>query len=54
MNAVKPTGKPVATFVKVAVRLTVKGPVTAPAWYSSQPMDGGFAQASPSMSVPLA
>ncbi len=33
---------------------TVKGPLTAPAWYSSQPMDGGLAQASPSMSVPLA
>jgi len=32
--------------------LTLKGPVSAAAWFSSQPMDGGLAQASPSISVP--
>ena len=32
---------------------TLNIPVTDLGWYSSQPMDGGVAQASPSRSVPL-
>jgi hypothetical protein len=32
----------------------LKAPVTDPLQYSSQPMDGGLAQGSPSISTPLA
>ena len=54
INAVRRAAKPTATFVNDAVMPTLNGPVSAPTWYSSQPMEGGLAQASPSMSVPLA
>jgi hypothetical protein len=53
IHAVKSTGNPTATFVYADTMLTLNAPVTAPAWYSSQPMEGGVPQASPSMSVPL-
>jgi hypothetical protein len=54
MTAVNGTCESTATFVTAATMLTLKGPVTAPALYSSQPMEGGLAQSSPSMSVPVA
>src|SRR5436190_19437627 len=48
------TVKPANTCVNDATMATLKSPVSAPAWYSSQPMEGGLAQASPSISVPVA
>src|ERR1041384_3244490 len=54
INAVSCTLKPISTFVNDASMPTPNGPVSAPEWYSSQPMEGGLAQASPSMSFPFA
>ena len=53
IKAVNCSVKPTVTLVDAAPMATAKAPVTAPAWYSSQPMEGGLAQDSPSMSVPV-
>ena len=54
IKAASCTVKPINTLVYDAAMPTRNGPDTAPAWYSSHPIEGGLAQASPSMSVPLA
>src|SRR4030095_4263001 len=52
ISAVNPIGRPAITLVKGAAMPTLNRPVRAPTRYSSQPMEGGLAQGSPSMSVP--
>src|SRR5579883_2091856 len=45
---------PLATLVTGATIATLNAPVTKPLWYSSQPIEGGLSQVSPSRSEPPA
>src|SRR5258708_3170385 len=52
--AVSCTARPMVALVKVAAMPPLNGPVSAPAGYSSQPMESGLAPASPARSVGVA
>src|SRR5437660_5751629 len=52
MFATKSRSNPVATFVYGVSIAALSKPVSVPEKYSSQPIEGGLAQGSPSMSRP--